>query len=191
MKTTSLVTTSLAFIFLLSACPTADGFAYIDPSNGSIPGSSKLTEKAGNEQQHNTVLPPGCDPQLLQEHAQFAHELADSARLEILPYWRQSRHTLGQEIKVEEDRSVFQSASPVTLADRAAECAMRELITERYPQHGVYGEEYGVIREDADWVWGEYSALLFILLYISSLASRLKSVNDYDHIIYSYQCWIR
>jgi inositol-phosphate phosphatase/L-galactose 1-phosphate phosphatase/histidinol-phosphatase len=30
---------------------------------------------------------------------------------------------------------------------------MRELITERYPQHGVYGEEYGVIREDADWVW--------------------------------------
>lgn len=163
MKTTSLLSTSLAFIFLLSACRTADGFAYIDPSNGSIPGSGKKTEKAGNnEQQHNTALPPNCDPRLLQEHAQFAYELADAARLEILPYWRQSRHTLGQEIKVEEDRSVFQSASPVTLADRAAERAMRELITERYPQHGVYGEEYGVIREDADWVWGEYSALLFI-----------------------------
>lgn len=174
MKTTSLLTTSLAFIFLLSACPTADGFAYIDPSNGSIPGGSKKTDKAGNEQQRcSAVLPPGCDPQLLQEHAQFAYELADAARLEILPYWRQSRHTLGQEIKVEEDRSVFQSASPVTLADRAAERAMRELITERYPQHGVYGEEYGVVREDADWVWGEYIRHSpFVHFYISSLLWR-------------------
>eukprot|EP00574_Skeletonema_japonicum_P007297 CAMPEP_0201738032 /NCGR_PEP_ID=MMETSP0593-20130828/43958_1 /ASSEMBLY_ACC=CAM_ASM_000672 /TAXON_ID=267983 /ORGANISM="Skeletonema japonicum, Strain CCMP2506" /LENGTH=366 /DNA_ID=CAMNT_0048232139 /DNA_START=40 /DNA_END=1137 /DNA_ORIENTATION=+ len=149
----ALVTTSLAFIFLLLVCPTANGFAYIDPSNGSIPGNSKKTVKTGNEQQHNAVLPHDCDPQLLQEHAQFAYELADAARLEILPYWRQSRHTLGQEIKVEKDRSVFQSASPVTLADRAAERAMRALITERYPHHGVYGEEYGVLREDADWVW--------------------------------------
>ena len=148
---------TLFSIVLLVACHAAEGFAYIDPTNGSIPnGGSKKTEEIGFDRQHNTVLPPpDCDPQLLQEHAQFAYELADAARLEILPYWRQSRHTLGQEIKVEEDRSVFQSASPVTLADRAAERAMRELITERYPQHGVYGEEYGVLREDADWVWGK------------------------------------
>ncbi|KAL7492243.1 hypothetical protein ACHAWT_001484 [Skeletonema menzelii] len=152
MKKTS--ASILASILLLAACHTAEGFAYIDPSNGSIPKGSKQTEKTGSDRQHNAVVPPpDCDPQLLQEHAQFAYELADAARLEILPYWRQSRHNLGQEIKVEEDRSVFQSASPVTLADRAAERAMRELITERYPQHGVYGEEYGVIRENADWVW--------------------------------------
>lgn len=150
MKITASVTISLATILLRHV---AEGFAYIDPSNGSIPGGNKKTEKIENELQQSAVLPPDCDPQLLKEHAQFAYELADAARLEILPYWRQSRHTLGQEIKVEKDRSVFQSASPVTLADRAAERAMRELITERYPQHGVYGEEYGVIREDADWVW--------------------------------------
>lgn len=178
MKT--VVTISSASILLLAARHAVEGFAYIDPSNGSIPGVSKKTGKIEKEQHQGTVLPPssdtqqqliqqhaaaelregavlppGCDPQLLQEHAQFACKLADAARLEILPYWRQSRHTLGQEIKVEKDRSIFQSASPVTLADRAAERAMRELITEKYPQHGVYGEEYGVIREDADWVWGE------------------------------------
>jgi myo-inositol-1(or 4)-monophosphatase len=35
-------------------------------------------------------------------------------------------------------------ASPVTQADRGAEQAMRALIGERYPQHGILGEEFGV-----------------------------------------------
>lgn len=34
-------------------------------------------------------------------------------------------------------------ASPVTLADRAAEEGMRALIERRYPQHGIVGEEHG------------------------------------------------
>jgi myo-inositol-1(or 4)-monophosphatase len=34
-------------------------------------------------------------------------------------------------------------ATPVTLADRNAEAAMRELIERRYPAHGILGEEYG------------------------------------------------
>lgn len=34
-------------------------------------------------------------------------------------------------------------ASPVTIADREAERAMRELIARRYPDHGVLGEEFG------------------------------------------------
>ena len=34
-------------------------------------------------------------------------------------------------------------ASPVTIADRRAERAMRELIGIRYPDHGILGEEYG------------------------------------------------
>lgn len=147
MKTT-LITLTAASALLVARH--AEGFAYIDPSTGGIPAAGKKTLE--NVQQI-TELPPGCDPQLLQEHARFASELADAARVEILPYWRQSRRSLGQEIKVEEERSVFQSASPVTLADRAAERAMRDLITERYPHHGIYGEEYGVIREDADFVW--------------------------------------
>ena len=42
---------------------------------------------------------------------------------------------------------------PVTQADKGAEAAIRALISERYPDHGVIGEEYGSDRPDAEWVW--------------------------------------
>jgi inositol-phosphate phosphatase/L-galactose 1-phosphate phosphatase/histidinol-phosphatase len=44
-------------------------------------------------------------------------------------------------------------ASPVTIADRDAEAAMRTLIAARFPHHGVVGEEYGAERADAEFVW--------------------------------------
>jgi histidinol phosphatase-like enzyme (inositol monophosphatase family) len=44
-------------------------------------------------------------------------------------------------------------ASPVTEADRAAERAIRSLLAERLPEHGVIGEEYGAANPGADWVW--------------------------------------
>lgn len=44
-------------------------------------------------------------------------------------------------------------ASPVTLADRGAEQAMRAVLAERFPAHGVLGEEFGADRIDAEWVW--------------------------------------
>lgn len=44
-------------------------------------------------------------------------------------------------------------ASPVTEADRAAERAIRALLAERFPDHGVIGEEYGAEREHAEYVW--------------------------------------
>ena len=43
--------------------------------------------------------------------------------------------------------------SPVTIADREAEAAMRALIAEAYPEHGVIGEEFGPERAGADYVW--------------------------------------
>jgi histidinol phosphatase-like enzyme (inositol monophosphatase family) len=42
---------------------------------------------------------------------------------------------------------------PVTLADKNAESAIRKLISERYPDHGVIGEEWGEDRPDAEFVW--------------------------------------
>ncbi|CAN5176504.1 histidinol-phosphatase [soil metagenome] len=42
---------------------------------------------------------------------------------------------------------------PVTQADRGAETAIRALIAERYPDHGVIGEEFGEDRPDAEFVW--------------------------------------
>ncbi|MDX6748829.1 histidinol-phosphatase [Geminicoccaceae bacterium 1502E] len=43
--------------------------------------------------------------------------------------------------------------SPVTIADREAEAAMRELIARHFPDHGVLGEEHGSDRLDAEFVW--------------------------------------
>jgi inositol-phosphate phosphatase / L-galactose 1-phosphate phosphatase / histidinol-phosphatase len=43
--------------------------------------------------------------------------------------------------------------SPVTIADREAELAMRALLGREVPEHGVIGEEHGREREDAEHVW--------------------------------------
>jgi myo-inositol-1(or 4)-monophosphatase len=43
--------------------------------------------------------------------------------------------------------------SPVTAADRETETAMRELIAQRFPAHGILGEECGPHQADADYCW--------------------------------------
>lgn len=62
----------------------------------------------------------------------LADRLADAARAAILPHFRSG---LGSEAK--------HDATPVTLADRAAEEAMRKLLKAEVPQDGVVGEEFG------------------------------------------------
>ncbi|GGC36341.1 histidinol-phosphatase [Siccirubricoccus deserti] len=44
-------------------------------------------------------------------------------------------------------------ASPVTEADRGAEQAIRALLQERFPDHGLWGEEYGPERAAAEYLW--------------------------------------
>jgi len=44
-------------------------------------------------------------------------------------------------------------ASPVTAADRGAEAAMRAVLAACFPAHGIWGEEYGADRADAEWLW--------------------------------------
>ncbi len=51
------------------------------------------------------------------------------------------------------DNKASAEFDPVTVADRAAEAAMRALINDHYPDHGIVGEEYGSERADADHVW--------------------------------------
>jgi len=43
--------------------------------------------------------------------------------------------------------------SPVTIADREAETALRGRIERRFPAHGILGEEHGSLRKDAERVW--------------------------------------
>jgi myo-inositol-1(or 4)-monophosphatase len=64
----------------------------------------------------------------------FALELARAARGETLPLWQS-----GCAVE-DKGRGDF---DPVTEADRASERAMRTLIHERLPGHGVSGEEFG------------------------------------------------
>lgn len=44
-------------------------------------------------------------------------------------------------------------ASPVTEADRQAELAIRALLRQRFPDHGIWGEEFGQERPEAEWLW--------------------------------------
>lgn len=44
-------------------------------------------------------------------------------------------------------------ASPVTAADRGAEELLRGLIAEKFPSHGIIGEEFGSENADAEFVW--------------------------------------
>jgi len=43
--------------------------------------------------------------------------------------------------------------TPVTVADRDAEAAMRRIINARFPEHGILAEEYGPERPEAEWTW--------------------------------------
>ncbi len=43
--------------------------------------------------------------------------------------------------------------SPVTVADRSAECAMRAVLGQIFPAHGIIGEEFGDEREAAQLRW--------------------------------------
>lgn len=78
----------------------------------------------------------------LLEFAAFAEELAEVSGTVIRPYFRRPLKVVAKA-----------DASPVTVADRGAEQALRRLIADRYPSHGIIGEEFGAERADADWVW--------------------------------------
>lgn len=71
-----------------------------------------------------------ADP-ALDEFLRFACQLADAARPIAREYFRQP---LQVESKADQ--------SPVTIADRAIEKALRQLIETRYPGHGILGEEF-------------------------------------------------
>jgi inositol-phosphate phosphatase / L-galactose 1-phosphate phosphatase / histidinol-phosphatase len=75
-------------------------------------------------------------------HLALAETLADAAGEIIRGYFRKK---IG--VQQKSDRT------PVTIADRAAEKVMRRLIEIAFPQHGIFGEEFGKQNADADYVW--------------------------------------
>ncbi len=79
------------------------------------------------------------------DFAAFVDRLATASGDAILPFFRTTLSV--------ENKSRGDNFDPVTAADRAAEAAMRALIRNQFPGHGIVGEEYGEERTDAEYVW--------------------------------------
>jgi len=58
-------------------------------------------------------------------------------------------HFCDPDLKVDQKKD----ASPVTQADRQAEQLIRNQISKNFPKHGIVGEEFGSVREGAEWTW--------------------------------------
>lgn len=78
----------------------------------------------------------------LDEWLAFAHQLADAAHDLLAP-----AAALRPEVEVKSDRSF------VTALDAQIETRLRELICQRFPSHGILGEEHGASGAGAELVW--------------------------------------
>jgi len=77
----------------------------------------------------------------------FALDLAAAAAMASLPLFR--LRGLGEDNKL----AHLARFDPVTEADKGAERAIRALINQTFPEHGIIGEEYGEENPDAEYVW--------------------------------------
>ena len=71
-----------------------------------------------------------------------AELLADIARTTTIEYFRNN-------ISVSRKSDL----SPVTVADQKTEEKMRNLITQRHPEHSIFGEEFGYTKGSTPWQW--------------------------------------
>lgn len=93
----------------------------------------------------------------MNEPPRYSGHLDAAERDEFLPFVRElaaisaaviCRHYLqGTPVERKADDS------PVTAADRRAEEVMRLLIAQRYPDHGILGEEFGMERSESRYRW--------------------------------------
>ena len=90
-------------------------------------------------------------PRLLGEEervafGRFSFALADAAMAVTLAHFDTP---IGVEVKPDHPSGY----DPVTIADRGAERAIRDLLDAHYPDHGIRGEEYGVKDTKGDFHW--------------------------------------
>lgn len=81
-------------------------------------------------------------PLAINDAIAFAHSLADAAGPIARKYFRQKFEVFDKP-----------DLTPVTVADREIEARLRELIRERFPAHGILGEEQGRDGIDREYVW--------------------------------------
>lgn len=74
-----------------------------------------------------------------------AERMADAARAAILPHFRS--------VGLAADNKLAGGFDPVTVADRAAETAMREVLADLRPDDGILGEEHGSVTGTSGLTW--------------------------------------
>ena len=74
----------------------------------------------------------------------FFHQLCDASAAETLPRFR-----TGTQITNKTEGGF----DPVTEADREVEKVIRKLIEEKFPNHGIVGEEFPNLKEEAEYIW--------------------------------------
>ncbi len=89
---------------------------------------------------------PTLDADLLQQTLAVAKQAARQAEAVINKYYQSN--DLNTEVKGDQ--------TPVTVADKQAEQIIRAAISEHFPEHGIYGEEFGRSNhgaEDSEFLW--------------------------------------
>lgn len=94
----------------------------------------------------NSTLPQNDDKTVdFPALEEMLHELADRSGDAIMPYFRTDL-----QIDEKDGKGMY---DPVTVADRSAEEVMRAHVADRFPEHGIIGEEFGAHNENADLCW--------------------------------------
>ncbi|MEZ0224012.1 MAG: histidinol-phosphatase [Alphaproteobacteria bacterium] len=81
-------------------------------------------------------------PALSTDFVNLAHRLADESGKVIRKYFRQSFHMEGKA-----------DSSPVTIADKEAEQAIRAILAKERPGDGIHGEEFGSDKGKTGYLW--------------------------------------
>jgi len=106
------------------------------PSTRKVLGASSSSRRRSSPRVRSAASgkEEAIDPRFLK----VAQKVADAAGKVTRKYFRYSPSLSSVNLEIKEDES------PVTVADKEAEKAMREVIENYFPEHTIYGEEYGV-----------------------------------------------
>lgn len=78
----------------------------------------------------------------MKRYLEIALEAVSAASIPIIEHFHG-----GFEVEMKSDQT------PVTVADREAEQAIRSVIRDAFPEHGIWGEEYGASDRESDYLW--------------------------------------
>ncbi|PHS28175.1 MAG: histidinol-phosphatase [Robiginitomaculum sp.] len=102
--------------------------------------------KTPKPQDQLSSLPRRLGEEERAKFGRFSFVLADAAAKVTLAHFDTP---IGVEVKPDHPSGY----DPVTIADRGAERAIRDLLDHHYPDHGIRGEEYGVKDTISDFSW--------------------------------------